>query len=53
MTIENRPGAGGNIGTEVVVRASADGYTLLLIGQIMRSAQHFMTSSISIKSGTL
>src|SRR5262249_16879972 len=30
--IENRPGAGGNIATEAVVRAPLDGYTLLAIG---------------------
>jgi tripartite-type tricarboxylate transporter receptor subunit TctC len=31
FVIENRPGAGGNIATEAVVEAPADGYTLLLI----------------------
>src|SRR5262249_1194767 len=31
FVIENRPRAGTNIGTEAVVRAPADGYTLLLV----------------------
>jgi tripartite-type tricarboxylate transporter receptor subunit TctC len=32
VNIDNRTGASGNIATEIVIRAPADGYTLLLVG---------------------
>jgi len=41
VVIENRPGAGSNIATEAVVRAPADGYTLLLV-----SAAHAINATL-------
>ncbi len=41
FVIENRPGAGGSIGTEVVVVAPPDGYTLLLV-----VASHAMNTAL-------
>ncbi len=32
VIIENRPGGGGNIGTDAAARAPADGYTLMMLG---------------------
>jgi tripartite-type tricarboxylate transporter receptor subunit TctC len=40
IVIENRPGGGTNIATEAVVRATPDGYTLLLVSPRTQSTRH-------------
>ena len=40
VVVENKPGAGGNIGTEAMLRAPADGYTLLLATNTMAISPH-------------
>ena len=51
FVIENRAGAGGSMGTESVVRAPADGHTLLLAERSTPSTRRPTTSSPSTSDG--
>ena len=51
MIIENRPGAGSNIGTEAVARAEPDGYTILL-GSLPLAVNRYLYPSLGYDSLT-
>lgn len=42
VVIDNRPGAGGNIGTQMTARAAADGYTLMIGTNATHAANAFL-----------
>ena len=46
VVIDNRPGAGGNIGTEIAAKAPADGYTLFM-GTVANAINHSLFVKLS------
>lgn len=46
VVVENKPGAAGTLGTDVVSRAAEDGYTILLINTIAHSAAAVITPDV-------
>jgi len=46
VIIENKPGAGGNLGAEQVARAAPDGYTLMMTSPGIQSINQFLYKSM-------
>lgn len=47
VVVENRPGAGGNVGSELVAKSSPDGYTILMTGNAIHGIAPALYSKLN------
>jgi tripartite-type tricarboxylate transporter receptor subunit TctC len=47
VTVDNRPGAGGNVGAELVARSAPDGYTMLVSPSSLHGITPFLYSKLT------
>jgi len=52
VVIDNKPGAGGNIGTQITARSAPDGYTLMIGTNATHAANSFLFSQTGFDSQT-
>lgn len=50
VIVENKPGAGGNIGADIVAKATPDGYTLLMTSPGIQSINQFLYKTMPFDS---